>query len=208
MSTICLNPSDDDRQPRRQSQKRPIFNAYAVANWFLHITIETDNPITLVRLHKLVCLAYGWYLARCDKLLFDDKIVMSHSGPVVLSLEEMFERFGTKPITRFAQFFQDDKIETIDFSIHPEKHEWFNNLPLREKQRLRHDEQEVEHCLQTVWNMFGGLPYENLMTAVCCPDSEMLDIYDNLGEFADYEEIPTETLNNYFKDFFAATEHE
>jgi uncharacterized phage-associated protein len=187
---------------------RPIFNAYAVANWFLHITIEADNPITLARLQKLVCLAYGWFVAHQNKPLFNDAIVMSRSGLIVWSLEKMFERYGTKPITRLAQFFQDDKIETIDFSIHPEKHEWFNNLSLREKQRLRHDEQGVESCLQTVWNMFGGLPYENLMTAVCCLDSEMQDIYDNLGEFADYEEIPIETLNNYFKDFFATFEHE
>jgi uncharacterized phage-associated protein len=206
MSSICLNPSGDNNNG--QPRVRPIFNAYAVANWFLHHTITPENPITLARLQKLVCLAYGWFAVYQNKPLFDDKIVMAHSGPAVISLERMFERFGTRPITRYAQLFQDAEIEVIEFSVHPEQHEWFNRLSLREKQKLRNDEREIQKCLYSVWKLFGELPYQNLLTAVCCPNSEMQDIYDDLDQFTEYKEIPLETLHDYFRDFFTTFEQQ
>jgi uncharacterized phage-associated protein len=204
MSSVALNPSGDNRQPRR----RPIFNAYAVANWFLHHTITPDTPITLERLQKLVCLSYGWFAVYQSKALFDDKIVMSRSGAAVLSLERMFERFGSRPITRYAQVFQDDEIEVINFSIHPEQHEWFSPLPLKEKQRLRNDERDVQTCLYNVWKIFGNLSNHQLLTAVCCPDSDMYAVYTELKHNTEHEylNIPDALLYGYFQDFFATLE--
>ncbi|MDR2115376.1 MAG: DUF4065 domain-containing protein [Planctomycetaceae bacterium] len=198
MSTVLLNPTGDNRQPQEQTPS----NAYAVANWFLGTFRNNNKPITLAGLQKFVYLAFGWYCVHKNTLLFDDRVAMSHSGPVIVPLEKMFSCFGEKPITRTAQIFQDDKVEVLEFSVHPENCTGFEKLSLKEQQRLRRAEHDVTDCLRHIYLEFRETSYDDLSTAVCCPGTKIHEMYKNLDKHTSYADIPIKMIQEYFKEFF------
>lgn len=53
--------------------------------------------MSLLKLIKLVYLAYGWSIA-LDYRLFDEPIVAWKHGPVIRSLYHEFKHFGAAPI--------------------------------------------------------------------------------------------------------------
>lgn len=51
-------------------------------------------PLSHLKLQKLVYLAYKEYLIKCNKKLFDEKIVAYQYGPVVEEVYQKFKKYG------------------------------------------------------------------------------------------------------------------
>lgn len=68
-----------------------------IANYFLDRAESEGRPVSLLKLIKLVYLAYGWSIA-LDYRLFDEPIVAWKHGPVIRSLYHEFKHFGAAPI--------------------------------------------------------------------------------------------------------------
>ena len=79
--------------------------AGAVANYFLDAGKRDGVPLTHLKLQKLVCIGYGFYIAAYDERLFEERIQAWDLGPVVPELYHEFKRFGYAPITRKATTF-------------------------------------------------------------------------------------------------------
>ena len=60
-----------------------ISNAQDVANFFIGRFQEAQDPVTNLKLQKLLYYAQGWYLAFFDEPLFDERIEAWLHGPVV-----------------------------------------------------------------------------------------------------------------------------
>jgi uncharacterized phage-associated protein len=212
MSSICLNPSGDNNKDNSKSKSEnkssrtfPNFHVFAVANWFLDTAAKDKRELNLMRLQRFVYLAYGWYYAYKDSILFGEEMVMSTNGPIVPLLERMFSRFDSKPITRRAQIFQDAEKEVLDFTLDPTDKEKFDRLPLVDRQRLVEMHRDVEECLRAVYVKYRDVSARGLMEAVCGVGSDVCEIYDNIDTYAQYAPLPKKVIQKYFKDYYKIT---
>ena len=80
------------------------YSAKAIANYFLEHRkkFKRKDPITQMKLHKLVYFAHGWHLALTGKPLIDETLEAWEYGPVVPSLYHEFKRFRGSEITEVA----------------------------------------------------------------------------------------------------------
>lgn len=76
-----------------------MYNYKQIANYFIGKSLEDDEPITPMKLQKLIYFAHGWYLALTGEPLLDNKIEAWKYGPVILDLYHELKSFGNMPIT-------------------------------------------------------------------------------------------------------------
>jgi uncharacterized phage-associated protein len=77
------------------------YDARSIANYILELA-DTDSdsePITHMKLQKLLYYAHGWYLSFHDSPLFTERIQAWKHGPVVPSVYRAFQNCGSSPIT-------------------------------------------------------------------------------------------------------------
>ncbi|MBS0351571.1 MAG: SocA family protein [Proteobacteria bacterium] len=78
------------------------YPAASVANFFIDKSSNEGEPITLMKLSKLVYIAHGWSLALLNRPLIKEPIEAWKFGPVIESLYHEFKRFGNTNINMFA----------------------------------------------------------------------------------------------------------
>jgi uncharacterized phage-associated protein len=79
----------------------PPYSSIAVANWF----IKNVEPITPLKLQKLIYFAHGWNLALRDCPLIDELVEAWEYGPVIPNVYHEFKEFGNRPITTLGTAF-------------------------------------------------------------------------------------------------------
>jgi uncharacterized phage-associated protein len=70
-----------------------------VADWFIRFAHEVGDPITNLRLQKLMYYAQAWYLALNGEQLIPDTFEAWAHGPVIPSLYERFSAYRWNPIS-------------------------------------------------------------------------------------------------------------
>lgn len=87
-------------------------NALSVANYFIDLANEEEEPIQLLGLVKRVYIAHGFSLALLGHGLLDprfDKVEAWKYGPVIPSVYHSFKQNKAKPITEKAVVLELDK---------------------------------------------------------------------------------------------------
>jgi uncharacterized phage-associated protein len=77
-----------------------MYDAIAIANYFIEKSLATGKRLTPMQLVKLVYIAHGWYLARTGKPLLADAVQAWQFGPVIPTLYHEFKQFRDGQITR------------------------------------------------------------------------------------------------------------
>lgn len=114
-----------------------MYNALAVANFYLELAKQHRQKIDPMKLQKLTFMAHGWHLALYDKPLLDEDVQAYQYGPVVLSLYHEFKRFGVNPI------------EVLATDYDPQNEELFNpRIPLNDEKAIA--------LLMKVWNVYSA----------------------------------------------------
>lgn len=72
--------------------------ARQVANYLISFLAEHGDPVTNLKLQKLLYYAQGWYLAVYDIPLFDERIEAWVHGPAVPPVYGDFKAFAWQPI--------------------------------------------------------------------------------------------------------------
>ncbi|MGJ7483734.1 Panacea domain-containing protein [Variovorax sp. LT2P21] len=72
-----------------------------IANAFLQKAKEAGNPLTQLKLQKLVFFAHAWNLAIHNRPLLNENIEAWPYGPVVDGLYHELKGYGSQPIDRF-----------------------------------------------------------------------------------------------------------
>ncbi|MBU4370199.1 DUF4065 domain-containing protein [Patescibacteria group bacterium] len=85
-----------------------------VADYFLAFANETEDPITNLKLQKLVYYAQAWHLANYSKPLFDADFEAWVHGPVIPSLYFSYQKYGPSLIE------SDFKMEDVKKRFTPE----------------------------------------------------------------------------------------
>lgn len=75
-----------------------MFSAKSIANYFLDLAAMTGDPISPMKLQKLVYYAHGWYSGYTGRPLINEPIEAWQYGPVIPSLYHEFKRFGSGKI--------------------------------------------------------------------------------------------------------------
>lgn len=93
--------------------------AKQVADYFLYRANDAEEPITNLKLQKLLYYAQGYYLATQDDLLFDDEIQAWAHGPVVPNVYHTYKHFRWKPISRAVSkpTIKESIVEFLDLII-------------------------------------------------------------------------------------------
>ena len=90
------------------------YSAKAVANQFIRKSLKENNPLTPMKLLKLVYIAHGWHLAILDKPLITDRVEAWLYGPVIPELYHEFKHYGMLPIeglaTEYEPLFEDGRL--------------------------------------------------------------------------------------------------
>jgi uncharacterized phage-associated protein len=84
------------------------YSPRSVANALLQRAFNARNPITQLKLQKLVYLCHGFYLAFKDVPLINEPFEAWDFGPVCRSIYQEFREFGRRPISRLAMEFDWD----------------------------------------------------------------------------------------------------
>lgn len=91
-----------------------------VANYFIRKGRDNGDPVTLMKLQKLIYFAHGWFLGFYKKELIPDKIEAWKFGPVIKSLYDTSKIYGIDPIKKIIPIdevgLEDNEIKVLDFT--------------------------------------------------------------------------------------------
>lgn len=75
------------------------YSPKAIANYFIELANAAGEPVTPMKLQKLVYYAHGWHVGFTGQPLINESVEAWQYGPVIPSLYHEFKRFGSSPIT-------------------------------------------------------------------------------------------------------------
>ena|ERR1700674_2845345 len=135
--------------------------ARQAADYLIGFSREVGDPLTNLKLQKLLFYAQGWYLALCDKPLFDERIEAWPHGPVVPPVYGAFKKWGWAPIG--------DEIVPIELSKEVKTH-------LDEIMRVfggytAYSLEQMTHSEKPWIDARGGLPADEPSSAIITQES-------------------------------------
>src|SRR5262245_18684319 len=87
------------------SDSHSPYDARTVANFILFYHFQKPEPVTQLRLYKLLYFAHGWHLVERQKPLVWNDFEAWKNGPVVKVVRDNFASFKDYPIDTFAKAF-------------------------------------------------------------------------------------------------------
>lgn len=152
--------------------------SFSIANFFLELAWENNEPVTPMKLQKLVYYAHGWNLGLNDEPLLDELVEAWRYGPVIPSIYHEFKHFGTKPISEKAKYID---LKTLRLYDHP--------LPADEN---------VLRLLQKIWEVYGKASAIKLSNMTHQPGTPWYRVYDPNGPRN--QKIDNDIIKNYFRE--------
>jgi len=110
------------------------------ANTIIKRSLQTDVPVSPLKLQKLLYFLYAYYYSVNEQPLFAANFEKWKYGPVVSEVYQAFQKYGGNRITDFA-YDCNGKVTVID-----ERHQAFSE------------------CLQAVWSKYGNYTGNELST--------------------------------------------
>lgn len=100
----------------------------AIANHFLSLARASGQPISPMKLQKLVYYAHGWYAGHTGQPLIDETVEAWPYGPVIPSLYHEFKRFGASDITRMAMDLDGQQLREVPPPDDPSLRQFLDNV--------------------------------------------------------------------------------
>lgn len=85
--------------------------ALKVAEYIIHEAQKREKPVTNTKLQKLLYFTQGVYLAKYNKLAFEDDIIAWKYGPVIKDIYYKYSLYGAEPIITVEEY--DSKISLM-----------------------------------------------------------------------------------------------
>lgn len=94
-----------------------MYNPLIIANFFILAGIREGNPVSPMKLQKLIYFAHGFYLSKYNEPLVNEPVQAWKYGPVMLSVYQVFKIYGNNPITQFPGFYKNATYHELPFPI-------------------------------------------------------------------------------------------
>ena len=93
-----------------------MYNAIAVANYFVRKGVDARSMLTPMQVNKLVFISHGWYLAVTSKPLILESPQAWKHGPVVSSVYHWLKRYGGDPVdvVAFPSSYEEDSFAALN----------------------------------------------------------------------------------------------
>ena len=85
--------------------------AAKVAEYIIYEAQKKEKPVTNTKLQKLLYFTQGVYLAKYNKLAFEDNIIAWKYGPVIKDIYYKYSLYGAEPIIVVEEY--DSKISLM-----------------------------------------------------------------------------------------------
>lgn len=82
-----------------------------VVNTLIHKSILEKQPLTHLKIQKLLYFLHGHYLASHKELLLDEQFKAWQYGPVIPEVYEKLKHYGSNPVTRFLPIIDRQTME-------------------------------------------------------------------------------------------------
>lgn len=157
------------------------YDSKAIANMFLELAAQVREPVTPMKMQKLVYYAHGWYAGYTGRPLISEDLEAWQYGPVIPTLYIEFAPFGARPITSKAK-------------------EWGwgdNEVPLPANDSVR-------QFLGTIWESYGkysGFYLSELTHAAGAPWDTVRKNTDGTQKVR----IPFSVIHDYFRTLVERT---
>lgn len=89
--------------------------ALRVTEYIIHEAQKREKPVTNIKLQKLLYFTQGVYLAKYNKLAFEDNIIAWKYGPVVKDIYYKYSLYGAEPIITVKKY--DSKISFMLINV-------------------------------------------------------------------------------------------
>ncbi len=150
----------------------------AVANYFILKSLESGQPLTPMKLVKLVYIAHGWYLGLTGEPLISEGAQAWKYGPVIPTVYEQFKSYGGNSITQLAH------------TITPTGQ--ISNYPISEA--------ELTEFLDRVWDVYKGFTATELSALTHENNTPWYDIWHKEGGSEKFGAvIPNERIHQHYK---------
>jgi uncharacterized phage-associated protein len=80
-------------------RRNPVIDAVSVADYLVCFGRDVGDPLTNLKLQKLLYYAQGWFLAKRSRALFGETLRAWVRGPVVYEVWSKFRDFRWEPIS-------------------------------------------------------------------------------------------------------------
>jgi uncharacterized phage-associated protein len=85
----------------------------SIANYFLDLARKNGDPISPMKLQKLVYYAHGWYAGYTQQPLINEEIEAWQYGPVIPSLYYEFKPYGASAIKGKASDWEGNRFSEV-----------------------------------------------------------------------------------------------
>lgn len=161
-----------------------MYNSDQIADWFI-VTNSVNylclgkitEPITNMKLNKLMYFAQGIYLALYDERLFNDLFYAFELGPIS---NEIQKKYPEKYISELNDYISDKKAIQLVKNYYP----------------ILSDE-KAEEVLHFTWDEFGYYTASELVTISCDKDGPWAKVYKK-GKY--WIPINDDDIKEYFKN--------
>lgn len=150
-----------------------MFSAKSIANYFLDLAAASGQPISPMKLQKLVYYAQGWYAGYTGRPLINEAVEAWQYGPVIPSLYHEFKRFGAGNIAGKAFEYDALGVREAAAPADPEIRTFLQNVFNSYGQYSGIRLSEMTHApgtpWDTTWNECRGIrgvdiPFERIAT--------------------------------------------
>jgi uncharacterized phage-associated protein len=93
------------------------YHADLIAYVFAKRGIKEDNPVTQMKLQKMVYFAHGYHLAVYGKPLIEEEFEAWKFGPVIPSIYHAYKLFGSEPITDLFLISNESELEEKSLNL-------------------------------------------------------------------------------------------
>ena len=163
-----------------------MFQSLAVANEFIAISLAKNDPVTPMKLLKLVYFAHGWHLGLYDRPLINEQVEAWKYGPVVASIYHEVKSYGTNNINSL--------IEYTDFSVTQE-------AMVIEVPRIDSSIQAGQQALsliKRVWKVYSPHTGIQLSSMTHQTGSPWFKVWNKMAAPIKGTDIPEEMMKDHF----------
>lgn len=138
-------------QPRK-SGGNMAYDSKSIANYFLTLANSHGEPLSPMKLQKLIYYAHGWYAGYTGQPLINESIEAWQYGPVIPSIYHEFKPFGSGIISckarRFDGYAFSDVEEPSDISLR----QFLDNIWRSYGQFTATKLSEMTHAIDSPWH--------------------------------------------------------
>lgn len=151
-----------------------MYSSVLIAGQFVNLGIKESNPVTQMKLQKMVFFAHGLHLAiNSGNPLIREKFLAWKFGPVVPTIYQLYKKWGNSPI-----------IEKTSILVNSQPLEYFSEL----------SESALE-AINNTWEITKDVDAITLSNWSHSPDSPWAITYKSIGENGVIDD-------NLIKDYF------